>query len=778
MSDKVPKLLYQSKQYRFRVMLHRDYCIKNPTPQEDIISRSKAKLLELSNTGVIEDQVFDEAGLREVWAKLSNPNCKVESISFLLGQGIPATSWLVIRRGSGDVLCSISILDRAAMTSVGLQTFVLIVKHKLEKASIKQKPNESQIQACFLRALSGWRVVGVPINSQVAPSDEQSKPISLASSKKRKEVAILIRDPKAFSLYSEKSVILLAEKYAASLASERGVEVKFDSHSIEEMWRELGTSQLLLGVGLPKSVLLAFGPFPEVNAKPIDEGVSAKENASSQSNEAAPSQTVTKPLVKLSVNVTEGGMIARVTCFNRMIYESEGEDINEKWLDDQCAKLGLVKEALAPHKSEVLEALSLRRDLNGMILATGKAGEPGSDPYLHPTYRFAKENFIKAHEGEFIDVRSLQSTEVVQAGDLVAEILCRTEPKLGSDVFGKAVDPPEPDGIKVNTGEGIVAKKGWKFYAADSGSPSIKGLSITLQKIYIHKGDVTLKTGDVRFDGPVEIRGNVDQGASVIARGPITILGNVEGGTIKSETSIFVQGGVITTDKGKLHSLTDIQASYIENSRIVCGGTLKVNRALINSVVFARVSVEVNPNASGVSAGGRIVTNGHLHTADLGFKNGANTFVDVGSDWQREYSIQIQTGRREKIQAASDRDRANLRELTGRKSVQLGKKHIELKEELVKKLVRYRGIMEKIDQRIATIGSKIELNPLAEILVMNLLQTSVRIKIGGKTVPITCEYREVAITPKIRKDSYIISFDDYKILKEDQENAKTLNSQK
>jgi len=767
-------------------MLHREYCVQNPKPPEDIISRSRDKLQELLNTGVIESQVFDELSFREAWARLSDPNCKAECISFVLGQGIPTTSWLVIRRGTGDVICTISISDRTAASAIGLQAFITIVKHKLEKANIKERPNEAQIQACFLRAISGWKVIQVPIHVQSQVMEENPKPISLATSKKRREVSLLIRDSKAFTLYTEKSVILLAEKYAGALAAELGIEIKFDSQSIEEQWRELATSQLLLGIGLPKSVLLAFGPFPEMPVRSNDEKPSSpservapsSDKATNQSSSDPKSAVISKQTGKLSINATEGGMIARVTGFNRMIYEIEPDNLNEAWLDQHCTQLGLTKEATAPHKAAILEALSLRKDLNGMIIATGKAGEPGSEPYLHPTYRFAKENFIKAHEGEFIDVRSLQSSEVVLAGDLVAEILCRNEPKMGTDVFGKPVDPPEPEGIKVTTGEGIIAKKGWKFYAADSGSPSIKGLSITLQKMYIHKGDVTLKTGNVNFDGPVEIRGNVDQGASVIARGPITILGNVEGGTVKSETSIFVQGGVITTEKGKLHSLSDISASYVENSKIICGGTLKVNKVLLNSTVFARVGVEVNPGGGGVAAGGRIVTNGRLHTADLGFKNGANTLVDAGSDWQREYSIQIQTGRKEKIQAASDRDRANLRELTGRKAVQLGKKHVERKEELLKKLVRYRAILEKIDKRIAQLISKIEVNPLAEVLVMNLLQTSVRIKVGGKSVPITCEYKEVAITPKIRKDGYIISFEDYKIMKEDQANAKVLSLQK
>jgi uncharacterized protein (DUF342 family) len=483
-----------------------------------------------------------------------------------------------------------------------------------------------------------------------------------------------------------------------------------------------------------------------------------------------------KPI--LQMKLADQNMIARVVDFDRTIYEKDDVNFNEEWLDQQISRLGLAKETHAPYKDQLLFALESKKDLNGMTLARGEVGTAGLDPYLYPSYKHAKEKFIAEHEGDFIDVRSLQSSEIVKPGDLVAEIIYKTPAKTGRDVFGKVLDAPVANILKVSVGPGLQAKKGGKFFASEPGSPVIKGLSITLQKIYVHQGDVSLKSGNIVFDGPIEIRGNIDQGASVIAKGPISIFGNVEGGIVKSETSIFVQGGVITTERGKLEAKGDIQVYHVENSRIYCGGILKVAKVLLNSTVFAGVGVEVAPKEGGIVAGGKISANGHLYTYNLGLKNGTNTYVNIGCDWKTEYSIQISETRLERLSEAVERDRANLRDLSGRKANQLGKKHVDMKAELQKKLIKSRKIIDKLEKRLQDLKSKITVNRKAEIIVRNLLFATSRVKISNKQATIANDFREVAITPKLRRESYIISLEEFAKAKKTEADALEIANKK
>ncbi len=770
MSGKEPKLLYQSKQFRFRVLLHREYCREQPTPQENIIQRCKLKLSQLNSDGLIEDHVLDETTYRQIWELLSKPDCEVESVDLTIGLGIPSLKWLVIKQVGNGGLCSISLQDPQAAQSLGIHSFIMIVKRKLERANIKELPNEAQLQACFLRLASGWPVDKIPIAAQQRFPEGQNKSVTVSVNKSRQEISLVIRSPKAFLSLSEDSLLALANKSVLALSQETGAEVKVSPEILKEIWGEFRTGPLTLGLGIPKAVVIAYGKWavspksPSSHSRPAPSAAGSKSFGQPKSNsteKALISERKQAQKLHFEMKTSDNNMIARVVHFQRGLYEIKDMIFNAEWLETQITRLGLAKETCAPYISQLLLALDHKKDLNGMTLATGELGVAGEDPYLHLSYQHAREKFIKEHEGEFIDVRNLQSSELVNPGDLVAEILYRNPAKSGRDIFGKVLDPPAGAGLNVNTGPGLQAKKGGRFFATEPGTPVVRGLNITLQKIYIHHGDVSLKSGNIVYDGPIEIRGNVDQGASVIATGPISIFGNVEGGIVKSKTSIFVQGGVITTDRGKLDAKGDISAYHIENSRIYCGGTLKVERTLLKSHVFAGIGIEVSPKDGGIIAGGKLAATGHLHAYNLGLKHGATTFVNIGCDWRNEYSTQIAEGRLKRITQSSEKDRANLRDLTSRKATQLAQKHLEMKADLQKRLIKSRRITENLTKRLQDLKSKNSVNPDAEIIVYNLLFATSQVKISSKSVVIANDFREVAITPKLRNDSYLISLEDF-----------------
>jgi len=767
-SGKEPKLLYHSKQFRFRVQLHSDYCRKHPKPEENIRKRCQSKLAQLKSEELIEDHMFDESTYLKTWQLLSKPDSQVESVIFTIGLGIPSLKWLVIKRGEVGVLCRLSLLDREAALSLGIQAFMMIVKRKLIRAHIIELPNEAQLQACYLRLVSGWTVEEIPITAQTPFSEVQDKSITVSINKSRCEVSLVIRTPKAFLSLSEDSLLELSHKSALTLRNETGSEIRTNPDILKDIWSELKASPLALGLGAPKAIVIAFGNWSD-KAKLNSTGIAPGHSGNfSELNPGAPNRIGNDhPMAEwdqsakgdLTIELSHNNTMATVVRFQRSIYENPNLSLTEEWLDLQISRLGINQEAFIPYKSQVLFALESQKDLSGMTLAAGSDGFPGEEPYLYPTFKHTREKFIKDHEGDFIDVRNLQSSEVVNAGDLVAEICYKKPAKPGRDVFGRALAAPVSGSLKINIGPGLQAQKGGRIFATEPGKPVIKGLSISLQKIYVHQGDVTLKSGNISYDGPVEIYGNIDRGASVIAQGPIAIFGNVEGGIVKSATSIFVQGGVITTDKGKLEAAGDIQAYHVENSRIYCGGTIKVEKVLLNSNVFAGIGIEVSPKNGGIIAGGNLTATGHLYTFNLGLKNGATTVVNIGCDWKNEYSYHIAQTRIERINLASEKDRSNLRDLTSRKLNQLSQKHLEMKTEIQNKLIKSRRIVNKLANRLQDLKLKIKVNPKAEIVVHNLLFANCQVKITNKSAAIPHDFREVAITSNSQNGTYIVSLD-------------------
>ena len=87
---------------------------------------------------------------------------------------------------------------------------------------------------------------------------------------------------------------------------------------------------------------------------------------------------------------------------------------------------------------------------------------------------------------------------------------------------------------------------------------------------------MNLKSGNIIFDGPVEIRGDIDQGATVEATGDIKIIGNVEAATVRSRKGSVVVDGVIIlkrTDRSQRYP-----SHFIENSQVVAGERLLVQK--------------------------------------------------------------------------------------------------------------------------------------------------------------------------------------------------------
>src|SRR5205085_1823884 len=131
------------------------------------------------------------------------------------------------------------------------------------------------------------------------------------------------------------------------------------------------------------------------------------------------------------------------------------------------------------------------------------------------------------------------------------------------------------------------------FYALVDGIPLIDRDAISLSKVLVHEGDVNLRTGNIRFDGPVEIKGSVDSGAIVETTGDLVVHGSIRGGQVRSQGSITAKSGITTGASGIVSARNDIVADFIENSIIVAGGTLTVTKAILNCTVYAGSAIKI-----------------------------------------------------------------------------------------------------------------------------------------------------------------------------------------
>lgn len=183
---------------------------------------------------------------------------------------------------------------------------------------------------------------------------------------------------------------------------------------------------------------------------------------------------------------------------------------------------------------------------------------------------------------------------------------------------------------------------------------------------------------NVRFDGPVEIKGSIDAGCIVECTGDLVVQGAIRGGNILVGGDLTVKNGIITTKDGNIRCKGTISCEFIENSKIVCSKNIVVKKVVLNSTIFCGGSL-IADAMQGRVTGGRICVDQRVECAAMGSEQGVRTEVDVGRDWRSEFAMEIRKARHERLKDMLDELKKELGTLKMRSKAQMTKKHEALK---------------------------------------------------------------------------------------------------
>ena len=323
------------------------------------------------------------------------------------------------------------------------------------------------------------------------------------------------------------------------------------------------------------------------------------------------------------------------------------------------------------------------------------------------------------------------------------------------------MQPPPGDALILKVGEGIAQREPGKFYAIFDGVPEYENDTLTVSKVFVHNGDVNLKSGNVRFDGPVEIKGSIEDGATVDVKGPLIVHGMIRAAFVRSEENIEVKEGIVTTERGRVICDNDVKADFTENSHIECSGSLLVNKAVLNSRVIAGKNIVVSAN-DGTLGGGNISCWSLLLAANIGFKNGAKTNLLLGVDAKALRKISIREKRLTKLREAGERYKNEFRELAQKKEAQMTAKHKQIKEKTKENLMRIKAVVEKAEMLLTNAKGSVKYNPDAIMGAQMTLSANCNIEIGGNPVQLETDFLATAVTAKRRRDGHACPIDDVK----------------
>ncbi len=329
-----------------------------------------------------------------------------------------------------------------------------------------------------------------------------------------------------------------------------------------------------------------------------------------------PVHSVTRDKLKVYFNVfpTERKKLPTASEIQEYLHEYKIlTGIGEKRINDQLSKVNVDEPKLTR-----------------MLVAQGKAPIHGQEEYFNPLVEFEKKAGELRSDGR-IDFREVGAVVQVFKGQEILERIPPVKAEDGMDVYGNLVpaEMAQPEGYK--RGENIVQSGSDEnlFLAGIDGVLKIVQRKVSVHETVVINGDVDYETGNIEFNGSVEVTGSVLPGFHIKAHGDVRIMNSIEDAIIEAGGDVTIGMGAVGKEAVKIQCEGNLKTKYLLNATVEAGGTIEVEDSIINSSVFSNKRVIVT-GKSGKVAGGEITALYSIEAKILGAKTETTTILSVG----------------------------------------------------------------------------------------------------------------------------------------------------
>jgi uncharacterized protein (DUF342 family) len=248
--------------------------------------------------------------------------------------------------------------------------------------------------------------------------------------------------------------------------------------------------------------------------------------------------------------------------------------------------------------------------------------------------------FVK--EDGTVDYRKLDNIKQIKQGEVICTRNPPTSGTPGVSVYGTPLSPAPGEDYALPTGINTqTIDNETKLIAAIDGFLYRQDRDICVGNVYVVKGDVDFKTGNIEYSGDVVVRGNVNADFSVTADGNISIEGFVEAANIISKKgSIFLKGSVFGQNKANIVAEKNITADNIQDSKIKVGKIFKVWRRVCGCHIETE-NMEMSVDSQIISSS--VFFKGYARCGKIGGKvESTSEFVYV-NDEKKQFKEELQS---------------------------------------------------------------------------------------------------------------------------------------
>ncbi|PHV13158.1 DUF342 domain-containing protein [Chitinimonas sp. BJB300] len=345
-------------------------------------------------------------------------------------------------------------------------------------------------------------------------------------------------------------------------------------------------------------------------------------------------------------------------------------------------------------------------------------------------------------EDAAIDYHDLGNLLIIHAG---TPLMRRTPAVLGvpgTDVFGISVppkpvsDPPFSANLK---GSAPAANDSNELVALIDGQPVPGSDGVDVNPL-VEADQIDIETGNVKFDGTVQVKGDVKAGMHIHARGDVVIGGTLEAAEIIAGGNVVVQGGIVGradvqtgAQGGGVETATircegSVQAKFVEHGVVEARGDILIERAVRQSELSAGHNVTVGASGSGHIMGGRVRAGLTVRTGTLGASSETPTHIQVGFDpYLNREKVSTEAQRKKKLE-----DFAKIRQLLDFLDHHPAKGEGGVREKAEHTLAAIEGDIHTLDATLLQLNAQMEVNDGAMVVVSKHVHAGVVIHIGQK----------------------------------------------
>ena len=384
------------------------------------------------------------------------------------------------------------------------------------------------------------------------------------------------------------------------------------------------------------------------------------------------------------------------------------------------------------------------RSLTPFVAAEGLLPIPGENAYIDRKFNLGVQGKPIIDEYGKADYKDLNLFVLAKENQTLAIRIPQTKGTPGKNILGEVVPAQNGRPCPMPEGKNTKVVGEHRLIATVNGQIVDKGSRISVDPRLEIKGGVGVQTGDIDFDGTVQIKGDVEQGFKVTATGDIEIKGSINGAEVRGR-NIYISGGVTGADRAKVYAEHDVRTAFAENALIEAGNDIFIADIALHSQIRAGKRL-IMEDKHGQITGGHAVAGEVVSVKIIGNSSFVVTKVSVGVDpnLQKEYQALRKAYKESKKRLTHITQTLNT--LSKIDINKLPKSRIESINALTRSQFPLAGQIKRDEKRILEIETQLHNMKNGKIRVSGTIYPGVRLSVNNILKSIQSEYKHCSIS--------------------------------